>query len=102
METPSVIAKLETEWVLDTGFFGLLRTGVFDPLGADRVICLLKQIDLGNAQVIDRRLVSVVWFIPIFMSWQTGRIQEKGGDLSAFAATSQQIENILIELLGNP
>ena len=31
-----------------------------------------------------RRVVSLLWYIPLFMQWQVDRVRENGGDVPAY------------------
>lgn len=46
MEMKSVIEMLEGEWDLENGFLGKLRHGEFDASGSERLIGILKSIEL--------------------------------------------------------
>jgi hypothetical protein len=96
------IRVLENEWDRPDGFLGKLREGTFDPRHATIFVGRLTDIKLSTSPVIDRRLVSLLWYIPIFLVWQRERIQENGGDLIAFERLINQVQGILENLLGVP
>jgi hypothetical protein len=107
MQLQEAIEQLDKEWELETGFFGLLRSGVFDQEGAERVISVLQALASDVSQdrapgILDRRLVELTWFMPLFMSWQRRRIEQLGGDLRAFDDTMDAVESLLIRILGVP
>ena len=62
-ELSEIKSALETEWDVG-GFFGVLRDGVFDAPSFERVKQILGRIQLSNETSLDRRLVSLIWFIP--------------------------------------
>jgi hypothetical protein len=100
MELEPTIFQLEEEWEKPFGFFGCLREGDFDPDGFKRVENLLKNLNtdmLGN-----RRLISLIWYIPLFMNWQKERVFEKGGDISALERSTNILQGILEDVLGVP
>jgi len=62
-----VIARLEQEWDLETGFLGLLREGAFDAQKLNRLLDTLRGISYRDDDTIYRRIVSLLWSIPLFM-----------------------------------
>src|ERR1044072_2006861 len=101
MNSPDV-TRLETEWDYDSGFFGLLRQGVFDRAGFQRLVVTLKELQLPDGEVINRRMVSLLWFIPQFMDWQRERFQKKGYDMNEYDMAATQIASAVAEKLGYP
>jgi hypothetical protein len=103
MDTHRLIVRLEAEWDRSQGFLGRLRTGEFDPAGFERFEQLLRSVNLGDEETIDRRLVSLLWFVPLFMTWQRERVAEQGGDPDQVEAATQKITDILLrDVLGAP
>lgn len=84
MEAEESIKLLEGEWEQPQGFLGLLREGSFDRAGFDRFERVLKSIERDQDGVINRRLVSLLWYAPTFMSWQRERVEERGGNVEEF------------------
>jgi hypothetical protein len=97
-----LVAALEKEWNQPDGFFGKLRIGVFDQAGLNRVEALLKGVDLPDSTEIDRRLVSLTWYIPLFISWQAQRIRENGGNVTALLSATTKLQNLIEHVLGVP
>jgi hypothetical protein len=93
MEITLLINNLEKEWELETECLGKLREGTLDAEGFRRLRSLLSSTRI-DGQMIDRRLVSLTWYVPTFMSWQLERVREKGGDVIG-------LENTINEVLGN-
>ncbi|HSM62053.1 MAG TPA: hypothetical protein VK849_14700 [Longimicrobiales bacterium] len=96
---PDVVA-IEREWSSPSGFFFRLRQGQFDPQLFERALRSLQGLALASEEhSIDRRLVSLLWYIPGFMEWQEARVAERGGDVDAHrkatAAMRGQVERIL-------
>jgi len=92
-----LIKELENEWESEQGFFGKLRMSGFDKQGFARVEALLKKVD-STADAYPRRLVSLVWFIPLFMSWQ----EVPNLSNEEYEDYSNRLENLVIETLGVP
>ena len=100
----SLLSRLEAEYDLDHGFLGQLREGQFDPMGLDRLLHLLESIDFGEATLINRRVVAVLWMIPTLMTWQLERVAEQGGDVEALRRGINRVQEILASpsVLGMP
>lgn len=102
METNPIVQQLESEWSLESGSLGRLRRGIFDEAAMGNLFKLLETIDLGDAVEIDRRLVSLIWYIPLFMSWQHERVQKNGGSLEALKRAEETAHSIITRILGIP
>ncbi|MBF6611714.1 MAG: hypothetical protein IVW55_01130 [Chloroflexi bacterium] len=104
MALQELITNLDREWELETGFFGRLRSSEYDPEGANRVTELLQRIAdaVENEGQLDRRLVSLTWFMPTFISWQRQRVEERTGNGKALDSTLDTIVSILQRVLGMP
>ena len=102
MDNASVIANLEREWDFESGFFGGLRRGQFDRASLNRLIRTLDLIDPQGDTVVNRRVVSLLWYMPIFMGWQIDRVQEAGGDAAEFDRAITQVQNSVERILGVP
>jgi hypothetical protein len=79
-----------------------LRRGEFDEAGFSRLIGTLEHIDLQDSTSVDRRVVSLLWYIPIFMGWQIERVQESGVSVEDFDKAINQVQNLLEGILGIP
>ncbi len=100
----SLLSRLEAEYDLDHGFLGQLRQGQFDPMGLDRLLRLVRSLDFGEATLLHRRMVAVLWMIPLMMTWQLERVAEQRGDLEALRRGMNQVQEILASpsVLGMP
>jgi hypothetical protein len=72
------IEFLEAEWAPGAGFFWQLRQDHFAPDASDRVLEALRTISVEEETLLPRRLVSLLWYIPLFMQWQAHRLREGG------------------------
>jgi hypothetical protein len=103
MNNQELIALIEAEWDLDNGFFGALRQGQFDQSRYSRCMRALEHVhhQVRNAEDISRRLVSLVWYIPQFMNWQTERVK---GSVAAqvYQRVTNEFQTIVQEILGVP
>ncbi len=102
MNDPAVISLLEREWDFETGFFGLLRRGEFRVDCLRRLLTVLESTDLSDGVTINRRIVSLLWFMPLFMEWQRERIHQQGGDTEALGKAINQVHCNVERLLGVP
>jgi hypothetical protein len=99
-ETERLIAELEAAYDLEDGFLGLLRGGHFDRVARDRFLRLLETIDLAPTAPINRRLVGLLWYAPMFMQWQLERLDDE--EQSALLAAIDQVTSQLERILGVP
>lgn len=95
------IEQLDLSWDIDEGFFGNLRQGKFDNGLFTNFMSLLKSISFEEDELIPRRVVSLLWYIPLFMEWQKERV---AGTISLddYNNKKTQIENELERILGIP
>jgi hypothetical protein len=97
MDTDRLIVELEAVWDDDEGCLWRLRdSGEMDRDGLEALMDSLKTIDLRKEPMIDRRLVSQLWFIPTFMSWQRERVAENNGDVQALDELTVRAADILL------
>ncbi|HLY73918.1 MAG TPA: hypothetical protein VKU80_07335 [Planctomycetota bacterium] len=96
------ILALEGEWSEPHGFLYTIRQGTFSAAQAESLLKTLGDIKAGDKQVLERRLVSLVWYLPIFMSWQKVRVLEAGGDGTAYDRLTNQVLGLIQEILGVP
>src|SRR4051794_21548434 len=95
-----LIELIDAEWAED-GFLGRLRRGIFEPSGYTGLKEKLDLIQL-KGDAIDRRLVSLLWFIPTFMGYQRRRVVERGGDVAALDQAITEVADKLLDILGTP
>ena len=96
-----VIDQLDREYERSGGFLGQLRAGRFDPEGAERLLSILASLTLGDDPV-DRRLVQLLWFTPIFIQWQKERFEILGADLDPVESILNRVVSTLEEVVGVP
>ncbi len=102
MNIDKLTKLIEQEWEKPEGFFGKLREGIFDSSGLERVKQLLEKVELKPEDKLNRRLVAVTWYIPLFTTWQEERVQENGGDVNALKDGNDSIQSLLVKILGVP
>ena len=95
------IPELEKLWAV-SGFFGRLRQGDYDPDGVGVLEQLLSAIQIDDNTALPRRLVSLTWWIPMFMEWQVERVAQRGGDVEQLKRDAVRLRNLLDSLLGVP
>lgn len=101
MDVASLISRLENEWDYGVGFFGRLRKGDFDPSGLRRLLGTVELI-VPEGESINRRIVSLLWYMPLFMAWQKDRVQEAGGDAAGLERATNEIQSLVEKVLGVP
>jgi hypothetical protein len=95
-----LISDIEAEYDLDEGFLGLLRGGHFDTRARDRFLQLLDSVDLGQGEMISRRIVALLWYIPPFLQWQIMRLDED--ERKSLQRVLDHVTNQLERILGVP
>jgi hypothetical protein len=96
------IESLEREWDLDNGFFGQLWRGELNGASLNRLVESLSVLDFRESETVNRRVVSLLWYMPLFMGWQRERFQESGGDIAEFDKAVNLVENLVERVLGTP
>ena len=97
-----IIIDLESEWEKPGGFLGNLRVGQFDPKGVAGLLDILGRVNANNEILISRRLVSLIWYIPIFMTWQRERVSASGVNAEIYNIAINQVETLVEKILGVP
>ena len=95
-------ALIEEHWSSPGGFLFELRSGTFDPAACERFVSFLRSIDDSPEEFVPRRVVALLWYVPLFLGWQRERVVEAGGHLAAFEHAEVQVRNELERLLGMP
>src|SRR5690349_5132340 len=93
MNYDTVVSELEAEWAIGDGFFWRLRQGEFVTDQFERALRTLKAITIAEHSEVPRRVVSLLWYVPIFMHWQTERVRESNGDVAAYARAITAMTN---------
>ena len=96
------IEALESEWSPDSGFFWQIREGRFVAAEFHRALKRISAILIAEDANVPIRLVSLLWYIPLFMQWQSERVRESGGDMGVYEQAITTITNELERLLGVP
>lgn len=102
MDHDRSVAALESEWSPPGGFFWRARQGDFRPDDFRRALSVVAAVHPPEAGGIPRRLVSLLWYIPSFMQWQTERVRESGGDAEAYVRSAAIMTNEIERILGVP
>jgi len=96
------VELLEHEWSPEDGFFWRIRQGHFETDKLERALKKLSAFSIAEEAEIPRRLISLLWYIALFMQWQTERVQESGGDAIAYKRAITLMTNEVERLLGLP
>jgi hypothetical protein len=96
------IEMLESEWAPDDGFFSQIREGCFVAGEFNRALGKVASISVAEDADVPLRLVSLLWYIPLFMQWQVERVSENGGDMIAYENATTTMTNEITRLLGVP
>ncbi len=101
MTNEQAILALEALWQTETGFLWQVRQGRFDTREFERALDTLSSISL-EGDPLPRRLVSLLWYIPLAMHWQGQRVHEKGGDAERYGRAVAALTNEVERILGVP
>jgi hypothetical protein len=96
------IAALESEWSEPNGFLYKVREGSPVLAQAEPLLKILEDIRAASVGTMERRLLSLVWYLPLFLSWQSERVLEAGGDGAAYEKWANRVEGLVQEILGLP
>ncbi len=102
MNIVDLIQNLETQWDCD-GFLDGIRRGRFEIDDADAFLYLLKNISIGEDERVPKRLMSLLWYLPLFLEWQKERVAvNSAGEVRAYERFVTEVQNVLEEVLGVP
>lgn len=102
MNVDNYINKLEKEWD-DYGFLAELRSGHFNKEKSADFIGMISTLQLDQNDLVPKRLLSLMWFLPLFLEWQRERIKDNCDEKSVeYARFIDEVHNILQEILGVP
>jgi hypothetical protein len=95
------LEELEAAWELETGFLGCLRGGVFDRTLYGTFVTTLMRVKVEEGKLLPARFVTLLWFIPPFMEWQTEQITTTF-PLEEYQLAKARIQQQLERILGIP
>ena len=98
----NLIKSVEAEWEPEEGFFWKIRQGNFEKATAQRTLSKLAALPSLTNQLIPSRLVSVLWYVPIFMEWQLDRVRRNGADIVEYKAAIDKFTAKIERILGVP
>jgi len=102
MNFENAVAELGSFWEPDDGVFWQLRQGNFIEPEMKRFVAWLGRFEVEDDAALPRRLVSLLWYAPLFMQWQIERVREAGGDVPAYSTAIMEVSNELERILGVP
>lgn len=98
---PWLVDALERAWDVN-GFLGRLRAGEFVLDDASGFLALLQGIEIDDEQLVPKRFLSLLWFLPSFLAWQAERVAAKGTNPVDYARFMTEVHSLLEERLGVP
>jgi hypothetical protein len=87
-------------WSDEQGFLFELRMGLFEPTKAQYFLSLIHAIESDGTEAVARRAVSLLWYLPLFLSWQIERVDLK--DRAELENVITLVTNHLETILGVP
>jgi len=96
--------SLEMFWDLETGFFFKLRNSAIDLFEGEKLLSYLEGIDFSGESSLDKEIVRLLWYIPLFMSWQFDRLSEiyARSEMNKYEELSNKISSEVERILGVP
>lgn len=101
MNFQPLIDRLEAAWDID-GFLGHVRCGEFSLGEAHAFLAVLRSIEIRDEELVPKRLLSLLWYLPSFLDWQVDRVTENRGDRSTYESFVTEVRNVLEERIGVP
>jgi len=101
MRAEDLVVFLEGQWD-DGGFFDALRQGQFSESQGEAFGSDLRSIELSLSEVVPARLLSLTWFMPVFMLWQKERVAEVSGKGFQYDKFIDEATNVFIDVFGAP
>lgn len=101
MNTDQIIEALEQAWDAD-GFLGQVRRGSYDEVGGKNFLSLLRSISIADEELVPKRLLSLLWYLPLFLEWQKERVAVVHGNVLAYQQFVTETTNVLETVLGVP
>lgn len=94
------IEELEKAWSDEQGFLFELRMGLFSSDKAKDFLSMIQLIEAEDVELVSRRAVSLLWYLPLFLGWQVERVDPK--DHAELEKLITSVENHLSIVLGVP
>ncbi|MER5386938.1 hypothetical protein ABT040_43025 [Streptomyces sp. NPDC002688] len=96
-----LLELLDAAWDDESGFLGKLRSGQFDPEAGEAYVTLLSRIPQPG-EVIESRLVQLIWFAPMFIEWQMERATDGVDEVRQLTRLATQVQEAVANVLGTP
>jgi hypothetical protein len=75
---------------------------IFDRDGFEQMRQLLQSVSVTEEPRLDRRFVALLWYIPLFMTWQRERVAEAGVDPHEYDRATNEVGSLVEGILGVP
>jgi len=93
------IKIIEESWD-EEGFFYKLRYRIFDRELFNRVCTAISKLSFSETDIIERDLIRLLWFIPVFMTRQRDYVENI--DQKEYDSLCEKIIDIIAGVLGYP
>lgn len=99
-----IIKLLDNAWEMEEGFFYEIRNRNFDLKKGNGLHSLLQKIDLEKAKTIDKKLVRLLWYIPIYLDYQKDTLKPVLSDekYTEYVRCANRIQGEVERILGCP
>lgn len=86
----------------ESGFFFEIRSGIFRIDEYEKVLMALKGISAHPMNSMEKELITLIWIIPTFVTWQKDRLLSNGMDDELYTAIYNSLYNECENILGIP
>ncbi len=96
-----LLERLDEAWDDESGFLGKLRAGEFDSDAGEAYVALLSQVS-PVGEMVESRLVQLIWFAPMFIEWQMERASQNDAEARQLTRIATQVHEAVSRILGVP
>lgn len=102
MTTTQIVEILNLAWD-EQGCLGKIRNYKFDPTGFEELLSKLNSVNASDTDIVlDREFVRLLWFIPLFLTWQWERANETETYAPQLEVFVNRFTEVVFKLLGTP
>ena len=101
MNAVEFVDWMDLQWA-EGGILSEARDGIFREEDGRTFVERLASVDIADGSLVPKRLLSVLWMLPIFLHWQRDRVAEFSGNLKLYDQFCSRVTNVLGNVVGVP